>query len=122
MQVPDSLIKEADMLATKSKANKEVFGYTVWYITNQYELPKVMGTDGVFVHMAEKYYLTGAMPVSDSSTLKNIRDKVKVLKPLLVGKQFPALSVSDSLQRPINLPTLKGDYTVMFFYDPECGH
>ncbi|MBC8152692.1 MAG: DUF5106 domain-containing protein [Bacteroidetes bacterium] len=122
VQVPDSLIKEADMLATRAKANKEVFSYTVWYITNQYEMPKVIGTDGVFVHMAEKYYLSGQMPVSDSSTLTNIRNKVKVLKPLLVGKPFPALSISDTLKRPINLAALKGDYTVMFFYDPECGH
>lgn len=122
VQVPDSLIKEADMLAGKAKANKEVFSYTVWYITNQYELSKVVGTDGVFVHMAEKYYLTGQMPVSDSSTLTNIRNRVKILKPLLVGKPFPTLNVSDTLQRPINLAALKGDYTVMFFYDPECGH
>lgn len=122
VQVPDSLIKEADWLASQAKVNKEIFSYVVWYITNQYELPKVMGTDGVFVHMAERYYLTGEMPVSDSSTLVNIRNRVKVLKPLLVGKILPALSVSDTLGRPLNLPVLKADYTVMFFYDPECGH
>ncbi len=122
IQTTDSLNKEADFVVGKAKANKEVLSYTIWYITSQYELPKVMGTDGVFVHMAEKYYLTGVMPVSDSSTITNIRQKVKVLKPLLVGKTFPAISVSDTLQRPINLSAMKGDYTVMFFYDPECGH
>lgn len=122
VQQVDSLTKEGDYLVAKAKANKEVLSYTVWYLTSQYERPKVMGTDGMFVHMAEKYYLTGVMPVSDSSTVRNIRTRVNIVKPLLVGKVLPVPSVSDTLRRAINLAALKANYTVMFFYDPECGH
>jgi thiol-disulfide isomerase/thioredoxin len=122
VQVPDSLIKSADFVVNKAKANKEVLSYTIWYITSQYEAPKVIGTDGLFVHMAEKYYYTGIMPVTDSSTVSRIRERVNQLKPTLVGNDLPDLSISDTLRRPINLKTLTGNYTVMFFYDPECGH
>ncbi len=122
VQLPDSLIKSADYVVGKAKANKEMLSYVIWYITSQYENPKVMGTDGLFVHMAEKYYYTGIMPVTDSSTVSRIREKVNQVKPTLVGKVLPALSVSDTLRRPISMAALKGNYTVMFFYDPECGH
>ena len=124
VQVPDSLIKEADFLVSKAIAGKssEVKYYTIYYITSQYEQPKVMGTDGLFVHMFEKYYATGIMTVSDSSTLKNIGERVATLKPNLVGKVLVSPVISDTLRRPINFPAIKADYTVVFFYSPTCGH
>jgi thiol-disulfide isomerase/thioredoxin len=124
VQVPDSLIKEADFLVNKAIAGKssEVKYYTIYYITSQYEQPKVMGTDGLFVHMFEKYYATGVMTVSDSSTLKNIGERVATLKPNLVGKILATPVISDTLRRPINFPAIKADYTVVFFYSPTCGH
>ncbi|WP_020600236.1 TlpA family protein disulfide reductase [Spirosoma panaciterrae] len=124
VQVPDSLIKEADFLVNKAIAGKntEVKYYTIYYITKEYEQPKVMGTDGLFVHMFEKYYATGVMTVSDSSTLKSIGERVATLKPNLVGKTLVPPVMSDTLRRPINFSALKSDYTVVFFYSPTCGH
>ena len=124
VQVPDSLIKEADFMVSKALAgkSKEVKYYTIYYITSQYEQPKVMGTDGLFVHMFEKYYKTGVMTVSDSSTLKSIGERVATLKPNLVGKILVAPVISDTLRRPIAFQNIKADYTIVFFYSPTCGH
>ena len=124
VQVPDSLIKEADYVVNKAIVgnNKEVKYYTIYYITSPYEKPTVNGTDGLFVHMFEKYYATGIMTVSDSSTLKSIGERVATMKPNLVGKAFVAPVISDTLRRPINFASSKADYTVVFFYSPTCGH
>jgi thiol-disulfide isomerase/thioredoxin len=124
VQVPDSLIKEADLVVNKAIAgkNNDIKYYTIYYITSQYEQPKVMGTEGLFVHMFEKYYKTGVMTVSDSSTLKAIGERVAAIKPNLVGKTMLSPVVSDTLRRPINLSAIKADYTVVFFYSPTCGH
>lgn len=122
VQVSDSLIKEADMLIGRTKPDKEMQQYMIYYITSQYERPKILGTDEVFLHMAEKYYLTGIMPLSDSSARARIVEKVNTLKPLLVGKVLPVLVVSDTLKRPINFMGIKTPYTVVFFYAPHCGH
>ncbi|WP_128543040.1 TlpA family protein disulfide reductase [Larkinella soli] len=123
VQTPDSIIPAADYLVGKAKANKDILQYTIWYITNQYEeQKKVLNTDAVFIHMAEKYWLTGIMPVSDTATLKGIRERVKVLKPLLAGKTLPNVSLQDTLGRWRALHDLKAEYTVAFFYDPECSH
>lgn len=122
VQRVDSLAKEADWLVGKTGSNPDVRSYIIWYITSQYERPKVLGTDGVFIHMVEKYWLTGVYSVSDTATLKTLRERVAVLKPLLVGKPFPFFTVADTLRHPLDLPNLKADYTVMFFYAPHCGH
>ncbi|RYC71954.1 thioredoxin-like domain-containing protein [Spirosoma sordidisoli] len=124
VQTPDSLIKEADFIvnnAIKGKS-KEVKSYAIWYITSQYEQPKIMGTDGLYVHMFEKYYATGIMPVTDSTTIRQIGERVKSLKPTLVGKVLSIPNVSDTLRRPIAFANIKSEYTVVFFYDPQCGH
>lgn len=124
VQNPDSLIKSADLVVSKAIAgkNNEVKYYAIYYITKDYEQPKIMGTDGLFVHMFEKYYATGVMTVSDSSTLKAIGERVATLKPNLVGKVLVSPVMSDTLRRPISFPAIKADYTVVFFYSPTCGH
>ncbi|MBO0934584.1 TlpA family protein disulfide reductase [Fibrella aquatilis] len=124
VQQVDSLTKEADFLVKKASANKDVKSYVIWYITSQYERPKVLGTDGLFVHMIEKYWLTKELPGIDSATLKSVSERVAVLKPLQVGKPLPLPAVGDTLARPINLVTATqgAAYTVFFFYAPHCGH
>jgi len=123
-QDPDSLIKSSDFVIGKALkgGSKELQAYCIWYLTNQAENPTTIGGDAVFVHLSEKYYLGGIMPITDSSTVQNIRSKVKTLKPLLVGKTMPALALTDTLGNLRSLADLKSKYTVVFFYDPDCGH
>lgn len=124
VQVPDSLIKAADYVVNKAIAgkNKEIRYYTIYYITSPYEKPTVNGTDGLFVHMFEKYYATGIMTVSDSSTLRSVGERVASMKPNLVGKVLVAPVITDTLRKPIIMQNIKADYTVVFFYSPTCGH
>jgi peroxiredoxin len=123
-QNPDSLIKAADLVIGKARDGKakDMISYCIWYLTNKYENPKIVGTEAVFVHLADKYYLGGIMPITDSLTIQGIAQKVKVLKPLLVGKTMPALSMGDTLRVPRALADVKANYTVVVFYDPECVH
>jgi thiol-disulfide isomerase/thioredoxin len=126
VQTEDSIIKEADFVVNKAiqGKQKDIISYCIWFITNQYENAKIVGTEGVFVHMGEKYYLTGIMSVSDSSTLKNISERVKVLKPLLVNRTLPDIGVMSyrSPDRLDYIHAIKAEYQVVFFYSPTCGH
>jgi thiol-disulfide isomerase/thioredoxin len=121
VQTPDSLIKDADKLVARTEANSDMKSFVVWYITNQYENPKTVGTEALWVHMAEKYYLSGQMGIGDE-TKKRISEKVATLKPLLVDKTFPALSLTDPDGKKVSPQTLAANYTVLFFYAPTCGH
>ena len=121
VQRPDSLIKDADMLAKKASANKDVKSQVVLYITNQYENPKTVGTEALWVHMAQKYYLSGEMDTSED-VKKRIAEKVNTLKDLLVDKTFPALTLTDPAGKKISVQAMDANYSVLFFYSPTCGH
>jgi thiol-disulfide isomerase/thioredoxin len=118
----DSINKAADYLVEKSRPNKELFKYTVWYITTSHETSNLMGADGVFVHMVEKYYKTKQAYWIDTSSLRKIIDRAMLLKPLLIGKVIPNVVLWDSLGNPHALHDLKAKYTILYFWDPNCGH
>lgn len=122
LQIPDSLIKECDILVKKAEGNKETFKYMVWYLTNTYETSNIMGLDAVFVHMANNYYTKEKAYWVDEVTLFKIRDRAAQLEPILLGKKVRNLILEDSTGSYQSLYNIKAKYTVLFFYDPDCGH
>lgn len=122
VQIPDSINKEADMLVAKAKANKEVFKYVVWYLTNQYETSNIMGMDAVFVHMVKNYYTRELATWVDSVQLYKIQERAKVLEPILLGKKAQNLTLEDTLGNYKSLYNVKAAYTVLVFWEPDCGH
>ena len=121
IQIPDSINKEADYLLKKAKG-KEIFKYLVWWITNNYEKSQIMGMDAVFVHMAKNYYLNGKAYWVDSTVLNKIRDRAKILDPILLGKKAPNMWLTDSAGKLFTLDGFKSKSTVLYFWDPNCGH
>ncbi len=122
MQVPDSLNAAADFLAEKARANSELFKYVVYYITYTYETSSIMGFDAVFVHMVEKYYSTHQAAWVDSAHLAKIVDKARTLSNLLIGKKMNNISLTDTKGEAFSLYSVKADYTIVYFWEPGCGH
>ncbi|HEY6161071.1 MAG TPA: thioredoxin-like domain-containing protein [Bacteroidia bacterium] len=122
LQLPDSIIKEADMIIGRTNGNKETFKYCVYYCTYTYETSPYMGMDAVFVHMVNKYYKTGQAYWVDEENLKKILDKAKILEPLLIGKTAPPLFLPDTLAKVTGFTNIKSPYLILYFWDPECGH
>jgi peroxiredoxin len=119
---PDTIIQEADWILDKVKDSPELFKYTVHYLTNKYERSKIMGMDAVFVHMALNYYTHDKAFWADSTVIEKIRERAKTLEPLLIGKFAPALTLRDTAKKWIPLYSVNGDYTILVFWDPDCGH
>ena len=119
---PDSIIKSCDYLIEKSRENKEVFKYLVSYLTSTYERSKVMGLEKVFVHMVEKYYKTGEVTWVDEANMFKIVDRAETISPLLIGEVAPNLFLRDTLEKVRVLHQLDSDFTLVVFYDPDCGH
>ncbi|NNM16036.1 MAG: DUF5106 domain-containing protein, partial [Bacteroidia bacterium] len=122
VQIPDSINAAADFLVSKVTSNEELFKYTVWWITNHYETSKIMGMDAVFVHMVENYYTKEKAFWVDETTLFKIRDRAKVLKPILLGKVCPNIVLTDSTGEYHSLHNVKKEYTIVYFWDPDCSH
>ncbi len=119
---PDSIISSAHTIIEKSRVNEEVFRYCVVNITYKYETSNIMGMDAVFVDLAENYYLSGDAYWADSALIAKISDRVDRIKPNLIGKQAPRMILQDTSKNTVSLYSLKADYFVLYFYDPDCGH
>jgi peroxiredoxin len=122
MQIPDSIIKSASVVVKKAEANPEIFKYCVSNITNTYETSNMMGMDAVFVYMADNYYLKGKCFWVDSTVEKKIRERADILRPLTIGKVIPNTYCADTSGNYLPLHTIKAKYTVVIFWDADCGH
>ena len=119
---PDSINVAVDEISPKSHANKEVFKYCLVHLLNEYANSKIMGMDAVYVHIAEKYYGGGDAFWVDQTLLYKIIVRAKALKPLLIGKTAPNLMLKDTSGVFKSLYAIKEKYTLMVFWDPDCGH
>ena len=122
--MPDSIIKEVDFVIEKSKANDDLFRYTVHYLLGYYERSKIMGMDGIFSHIGLNYYTHDLAFWVDSAQVEKVQDRARKIAPLILGKKAINLSLLDtSGNKWINLHRdVKADYTVLIFWDPDCGH
>jgi thiol-disulfide isomerase/thioredoxin len=121
-QIPDSINVSSDIICNKAKPSKELFKYCVWYITNQYEQSQIMGMDAVFHHMVKNFYSYKQTPWIDSTTMFKITDKANKLEPILIGKKAPNVILKDFSGVVHNLYAVPNKYTVLYFFDPDCGH
>lgn len=122
-QIPDSIIKSADYIIGLTSQDGEIFKYLVYTITNTYEKSNIMCMDAVFTSMARKYYLSGKAFWVDSAQTVKIKDRVEDLEPCLCGKtanNMTGLLKSDF--HPVSLKDIKTTYTLVYFWDPSCGH
>lgn len=122
LQMPDSINAAADYVVELARPNSEVFKFVVWWITNTYETSNLMGMDAVFVHMTEKYYTADQAFWVDSTTLYKIQDRAKRLKPILIGKKAKNIVAADSLGKYHALYDVNAPFTVLYIWDPDCGH
>jgi peroxiredoxin len=122
IQVPDSIIKEADIIMGKARANSEVFKYALFFITNTFERSQIMGMDGVFVHMVENYYMTGEAEWVTPEQLQRISERAMALKPILIGKTAPDINMFKPDGSRLNLHSVKADFTILYFWDSDCSH
>lgn len=121
-QVADSINKYVDILIEKTRKSPELFKYIVNWTTHYYESSKIMGHDAVFVHLVFNYFITRQTPWIDEVQLTNIIDKAMRISPNLIGTTAPYLQIPDDKGVVQDLHKIEAPFTLMFFYDPDCGH
>jgi len=122
-QQPDSLIKEIDHIVAQAKSNQETYKYAVWTAVIKYQYPEIMGLDEVYVHLYDKYFASGEMNFWANEQLKNnLKERADQLRNSLVGMKAPNLIMLDDNLQKKSLYDVDHDYTVIYFFDPDCGH
>lgn len=122
IQQPDSIIPQAERIIEMSRVNEKVYQYVLVYLLNYYETSHIMGLDEVFVHLAEKYYLSGQAPWATEEVIDKLNTRVQRLKPNLIGRVGADLRMQTQQGSFINLHQVKANYIILYFYEPGCGH
>lgn len=122
MQIPDTIIKEVDKILALTKGDKEMFKFFCHHLTYSYERSQIMCMDAVFVHLIEKYYKSGQATWVDKATMDKMIERSDKLKPLLCGAKVEDISLPDTSGNWHHLYDMKGDYTILYFWDATCSH
>ncbi len=122
-QHPDSVALSIDNILDAMLPAKETFQYYFIQLLNRYAKSNLVGFDGIYVHLAQKYIETG---VANDFIEKDNREKIvqnaHKLDPILIGKKAPEIKTFKEDNSTITLSDIKAKYTVLFFFAPDCGH
>ncbi len=122
-QAADSIIPAADMILQAAKPNPEMFKFCLSTLTDKYVNPTYMGQDAVFVHIFQKYYLTGMADSWMTEKYKKfINDRGYSLMANTIGSKGADFEFLDTAGKKKTLYSLAGNYTIICFWDPTCGH
>lgn len=120
---PDSLSKAISKVVEKAKKNQETYKYAVWVCVLKYQQHEIMGLDEVYVNLYDKYFATSEMDFwANAGLKKNLKEHADRLRKSLVGKTGANLIMQDSNFKPRSMYDIKNKYTVLFIFDPDCGH
>ncbi len=122
VQDPDTLIRETDALIEKSRSNEEMFKYMIWFTTYHYENSEIMGFDKIFVHVVDRYYITGQTTWITKEINDKIIKKANKMRPVLLGEKAPNMVMTDTTIQWVSMHNITAKYLMVLFWDPDCGH
>jgi len=121
-QIPDSLNKALDYILSKAPPKSYAFKYILSTWLTHYANSKYVGMDGIYVHLVEEYYAKGMGYWLDEELLAKMLSDAKTLKPLLLDKIAPDITVYKQDGTPVSLHKVQAPYTILYIWAPDCGH
>ena len=119
---PDSIIEEVKYILLSARTGKDIYPYLLTKFTNKYMNPEFMGQDKVFVYLFENFYAKGDTMILNPSSRKTVIERAYSLMANQLGKPAPVLNLTDTTGKIVSLYDLKSAFTVVAFWDPNCGH
>ena len=89
-------------------------------IYDHYLNSRIMGDDGVAVHIADTWLIPGKVAMKDELDLLNAKVFAEFNRQAQLGAKAPALVARDEAGEAVSLP-VEGEYTVLYFYDTSCS-
>jgi thiol-disulfide isomerase/thioredoxin len=129
MQHWDSVINHAFEFIDRLDPKSRMFELVVGWVASTYGKSEIMGMDKVYLYMLKKYFCTknaeGKSPAFwvAEDKFKDLCDNIDNKINLVMGVRPPNLILRDTSDTKwVNMYDIKADYTILYFWDPECGH
>ncbi|MFO0265366.1 MAG: redoxin domain-containing protein [Cyclobacteriaceae bacterium] len=120
---PDTIIRAIHLMVAKANKNPETYKFLVWNCLYNYQNPEIMGLDAVYVRLYDEYFASGEMDYWIDKKLKqNVKTYADRLRLSLIGNTALNLIMQDENLQPRSMYDIKKKYTVLFIFDPDCGH
>lgn len=122
VQDPDTLNFYIDEIINKTNGNEETAEYLLRFFLSKFQSSNIMGMDKVIVHLADNYLLTDKVDWLSEDNTKKLREHVAKLRFNLIGNLAQDLKVETLHGEYARLHELKAKYTLLMFWEPNCGH
>ena len=119
---PAMAIPMLDSLIDRSEPAPEVFKWLVLTLTEKYLQSNIMVYDEIYVHLVQRYFATGKASFLSPSVIDEQIERATKWERLLVGREAPELILFDTMRRAYSLHHMPGNYTLLLFWSPTCGH
>jgi thiol-disulfide isomerase/thioredoxin len=126
----DTIIKYAFKFCDGLDPKSKMYEYSVGWIASTFGKSQIMGMDKVYLYMLNRYFCTTDPSTGKSPATWVAEDKFEELCKdlkwklnLVVGaKPYNLILRDTSDTKWLDFYSLKSEYTVLYFWDPECGH
>lgn len=129
LQQPDTIVKYLFPIIDKTPKGSKIYRFFVTNVVSHFEKSKIMGMDKVWNKMINRYYCSKDEEGNyngywmDKEKLDDLCKDTKKRLELLIGEVPPNLVLPDSTNKKFyNLYKIEADYTILYFWDPNCGH
>ena len=122
IQSPDSINREIDKIIKKVAGNYKIFQFVSVYLFNHFRESEIMGHDAVIVKLADDIYLTGKADWVTKEFKDDLRKQIELIRPNLIGKTAHNLVMNSFKGIFVALEDIEKDFTVLYFWEPDCGH
>ncbi len=89
-------------------------------IYDHYLKSRIMGDDGVAVHVADTWLIPGKVAMHSDMDLLNAKVFAEFNRQAVLGAEAPVLVLQDPVGEEVTVP-VDGRYTVLYFYDTSCS-
>ena len=119
---PEMICPLLDTLIDRAEPAEEVYKWLIYKLTDYYLQSNIMVYDEVYVHLVLRYFATGKAHWFEPSVIDENVERATKWERLLVGREAPELILFDTARLAYSLHRMKGDYTLLVFWSPTCGH
>ncbi len=121
-ELPEVICPLLDSLIDRAEPAPQVYRWLILNITQHYLQSRVMVYDEVYVHLVQRYFATGKVLGLEPSVIDEQIERANKWERLLVGRVSPELILFDTAHRAHSLHHMPGNYTLLLFWSPTCGH
>jgi peroxiredoxin len=108
-------------LLKKLEVNKPLYRYTARELYELYKNVPYPELKGLYLDVGETYIVEKPEMWDDASYVERVNRAIQVAKMNPVGEKATDLKLNDLAGNAVSLYDVQAAYTVLYFYNPECG-